>query len=178
MTSIYRFQIDLLAVPARFRSRFFSLAAADHFFEDLPRAFFSATAINALPLSRDRDGKGIETLKFLRVRMSEDQCGVLLFPEGTRTRTGDMGTFRSGIGMLAAGSPFPVVPCYLFGAFAAWPAGRRFPLPRKLKLYIGKPLVFAAEANDPEGWKRVARTLEEAVHTLKRMSESNNAVSV
>ena len=54
---------------------------------------------------------------------------LILFPEGTRSRTGEMGPFKPGIGALVAGTAAPVVPCYLSGAFAAWPPTSRLPRP-------------------------------------------------
>lgn len=156
----------LLALPVRLRSQTFPLAAADHFFGEIPAAFFTATFINALPMSRQGDGKGIETLRYLRRRMAEDKCGILLFPEGTRTRTGAMGRFRSGIGALVAGTDVPVVPCYLEGAYAAWPPTRRFPRPTAIRLFIGKPRTFLSAADGADECKKIAGCIEEAVNGI------------
>ena len=57
---------------------------------------------------------------------------LILFPEGTRTTTGQLGDFRPGIGALSPAPTIPVVPCYLDGAFAAWPKGKSLPRPCKL----------------------------------------------
>lgn len=93
----------------------------------------------------------------------EEPCGYVLFPEGTRTRTGATARFKRGVGMLVAGTHVPVVPCRLRGTFEAWPPHRRLPRPGKITLTVGPPLHFADVRNDPDGWIRVAADLESAV---------------
>src|SRR5262249_27413174 len=90
----------------------------------------------------------------------------ILFPEGTRSRTGAMGQFKPGLGAFVAGSALPVVPAYLNGAFAALPPHRRMPRPHRLTLHIGMPLVFSDTPNDRRGWASVADRCEEAVRHL------------
>ena len=65
--------------------------------------------------------------------------------------------------LAVACTPVPVYPCRLFGAFEAWPATRRCPKPGRVRLRVGEPLRFQGEANDADGWSRVAAALEEAV---------------
>jgi 1-acyl-sn-glycerol-3-phosphate acyltransferase len=102
----------------------------------------------------------------MRARLIEDELVYILFPEGTRSRDGAMGSFRPGLGAFVAGSQVPVVPCHIEGAFAAWPAVRRFPRPGKLRLRIGAPLHFADVAQDRTGWAEVAARSEAAVRAL------------
>ena len=44
----------------------------------------------------------------LRTRLLEEPIVYMLFPEGTRTRTGAIGRFKPGVGMLVAGTDIPV----------------------------------------------------------------------
>ena len=53
-----------------------------------------------------------------------------------------MGPFKPGIGQMLTGKNFPVLPCYLKGAYQAWPKRSKFPHPGKLSLYIGAPRSF------------------------------------
>jgi 1-acyl-sn-glycerol-3-phosphate acyltransferase len=152
------------ALPPRLSRSAFSLAAGEVFFSALPVAGFAAFAVNALPIWRKHTSEA--DLAFLRQRLAEDRLVFILFPEGTRSRTGAMGRFRPGIGALVAESEIPVVPCFLEGAHAAWPPERWLPRPRKLRLRIGAPLGFAARPNDRAGWLEVAATCETAVRAL------------
>ena len=160
--------LDVLALaapcPTRLRDRLFPIAAGDTFFESVPVAAFAALALNALPLWRKNcDPRDLEEL---RKRLVEEPCAYVLFPEGTRTRTGEMAIFKRGIGSLVASTLVPVVPCHLKGAFEAFPVHHKFPRPRKLTLTVGAPLRFPTVANDKEGWTEIAGKIEAEVRRL------------
>ncbi|RMI20838.1 1-acyl-sn-glycerol-3-phosphate acyltransferase [Pseudoroseomonas wenyumeiae] len=160
--------LDALSLAAMLRGpasrRAFALAAGDTFFTSVGSSAFAAWAVNALPVWRRRTSA--KDLNGLRQRLAEDELVFILFPEGTRSRSGAMGRFLPGIGALVAGGAVPVVPCYLEGAHAAWPAGRRWPRPGPLRLRIGPPLDFSATSDDKAGWMEVARRCEDAVRAL------------
>lgn len=158
----------MLAIPSKLRDRVFPLAAADHFFEDTKSATFTAMAINALPLSRKSKHKAQAEIDELRQRLLAGDTGLVLFPEGTRSRTGEMAPFKLGIGMLVAGTDIPVVPCYIDGAHAAFPAGRKLPKRCQVRLFIGEPMIFSAETADKDGYVRVSQALEARVRQLSR----------
>ncbi len=152
------------ALPRRLARRAFALAAGDTFFTSLPGAAFAAYAINALPVWRKHTTAA--DIDLWRARLLEDGAVLILFPEGTRSRTGAMSRFRPGIGTLVAGHPIPVVPCYLAGAHAAWPPTRRLPRPGRLHLVIGPALAFEATPADRAGTVAVASACEAAVRAL------------
>ena len=137
------------ALPPSAARKAFALAAGDTFFSSVPAAAFAAYAVNALPVWRSRTTAA--DLAALRARLVEDRVVFILFPEGTRSRTGTMAPFKPGIGALVAGTSVPVVPCWLEGAGAAWPAGQRLPRPGRLHLRIGPPLDFSTATPDRAG---------------------------
>ena len=65
-------------------------------------------------------------------QLVETPCGFILFPEGARSRDGKYLKFKSGIGMLVAGTDVPVVPCHLSGTLDALPAGCKVPRRRRI----------------------------------------------
>ena len=65
---------------------------------------------------------------------------VAVFPEGTRTRDGQLGDFRAGAAVAARRARVPVVPACIQGAFEAWPRSRALPLPRRVRVRFGEPL--------------------------------------
>src|SRR2546429_9159826 len=136
----------LSALPLRKLHRAFPAAASDYFFQSVPRLWIAAVIVNALPFARQ-----------MRVRQSLSLCEQLLtspgtiliiFPEGTRSTTGELREFKLGIGALVAGRDVPVVPCFIDGSFRAWPKGKRLPRPRKLRLFVGAPLNYRARSRD------------------------------
>jgi 1-acyl-sn-glycerol-3-phosphate acyltransferase len=155
----------LAALPVRRVHRAFPAAAADYFFSSVPRSALSVLFVNALPF--DRHAKGAESLEVCRELLARRGHVLILFPEGTRTLTGEVGHFRSGIARLVAGEPTPVVPCHLDGGFRAFPKGAALPRPRRLTLRIGEPMRFPDDApEDREAIARICAALRDAVVAL------------
>lgn len=154
----------LSALPIARLHHAFPAAAADYFFATPVAGALSGVFINALPFSRN--GQLRRTLENFRNLLAADGNVVILFPEGTRSTTGEIGTFKGGVGQLVAGSDVAVVPCHLDNAHRAWPKGKWLPRPRKLRLTIGEPMRFGHLARNRQNVARVASELETAVRQL------------
>jgi 1-acyl-sn-glycerol-3-phosphate acyltransferase len=152
------------ALPWRLCDCVFPVAAGDVFFSTPAMSLFAATLLNALPMWRKNCGA--HALDELRKRLVEEPCGLILFPEGTRSRDGALGPFKAGLGMLTAGTTVPVIPCHLSGTFQAFPPEARLPRPWKIRLKIGRPLVFDSVPNVRNGWNQIADLTEQAVRHL------------
>jgi len=64
-----------------------------------------------------------------------------IFPEGTRSETGELLPFQRGIVLLAKKTAATVVPAGIRGSFDAWPRDRRFPrLFRRCSVSFGAPM--------------------------------------
>src|SRR5204863_7971406 len=96
-------------------------------------------AVNSVPV--DRDGGGAAGLKAILGRLLAGG-GIILFPEGTRTRDGHLQPARSGIGLAVIKSEAPVVPVRVFGTFEAYGRHMRFPRPRRIIVKYGQPMLF------------------------------------
>jgi len=154
----------LCSVPLRRLHRTFPAAAADYFFSSVSRSFVSAILINALPF--DRKLKGGQSLTVCSELLNNEGNVLILFPEGTRTTTGKLGRFRSGIGRLLAGTDLKVIPCYLRGGLKAWPKGTAFPRPYRLHLRIGEPLTYSQLEKTAESVQLISQDLQQRVATL------------
>jgi len=152
-------------LPWHLRPDVFPIAAGDTFFKSRITAVMSALFVNALPMSRK--GGVSHSLADLRDRLAGSRCVYIIFPEGTRSRDGKMGPFKSGLGMMVAGTPISVVPCRLWGTFEALPPARRFARARKIRVRVGKPVQFDSICNDRQGWNQIAQTLQAAVAELE-----------
>ena len=68
---------------------------------------------------------------------------ALLFPEGTRSRTGELLPFKNAPFGLAIAAQVPVVPVYVGNTFEIMPKGRLFLRPRPIRIVIGEPISTA-----------------------------------
>lgn len=96
---------------------------------------------SAVPV--DRDGAGAKGLKAILNRLLAGG-GIILFPEGTRTRDGALLPARSGIGLIVIKSTAPVIPVRVFGTFAAYGRDLKIPRPYPVVVKYGRPMDFAA----------------------------------
>ena len=95
----------------------FPAAAQDFFFVSIPHLAIAAVVVNALPFNRQSNIR--QSLSLCRQLLENPGNILLIFPEGTRSTTGELGEFKSGIGLMLAGTEVPIVPCYLDGTFRA-----------------------------------------------------------
>jgi 1-acyl-sn-glycerol-3-phosphate acyltransferase len=86
---------------------------------------------NSVPV--DRDGGGAAGLKAILDRLLAGG-GIILFPEGTRTKDGHLQPARSGIGLVVIKSNAPVIPVRTFGTYEAY--GRHVKVPRPLGVVV------------------------------------------
>jgi len=128
---------------------------------------------NAVPV--DRDGGGAKGLKTILERLLAGN-GIILFPEGTRTKDGNLLPARSGIGLTVVKSAAPVVPVRVFGTFEAFGRHRKFPRPYRVAVKYGRPMNFEAlraeaktcdKARLKEIYQQVADEIMAAIATLE-----------
>ena len=128
---------------------------------------------NSVPV--DREGGGAKGLKAILDRLLAGG-GIILFPEGTRTRDGKLQPARSGIGLTVIKSNAPVVPVRVFGTFEAFGRHMRFPHPHRVIVKYGRPMYFEklrAEAKTcpkprvKEIYQEVANELMKAISKLE-----------
>lgn len=73
---------------------------------------------------------------------------VVVFPEGSRSKTGKVGTFKRGAFTLASEFNLPVVPLTIDGAFDVMPRQNKAPKPGTIKLIIHKPIAPSADMQE------------------------------
>jgi 1-acyl-sn-glycerol-3-phosphate acyltransferase len=131
--------LDPLVVGAPL-SRMVNFLARDTLFNSPVLAWY-LNRCRVVPV--DRDGRGPAGMKAILQRLAMGEI-ILLFPEGTRTLTGELQPGHSGIGWIVVKSEAPVVPVRNFGTFEALGRHGWFPKPSRLAVKYGKPLDFSA----------------------------------
>ena len=161
----------LAALPLRKLHRAFPAAASDYFFQSIPRLWAAAILANALPFARQARVR--QSLSLCRELLANPGTILIIFPEGTRSTTGEVGEFKSGIGALLAGRDVAVAPCFIDGSFQAWPKGKRFPRPRRVRLVVGMPRNYRDRGTDKIGICAIAAELRDAVNELRPTNGSH-----
>ncbi|MFZ5470874.1 MAG: AMP-binding protein, partial [Myxococcota bacterium] len=150
--------------------RLTALAARDYFFDTpLKRAYFG-NFTNLIPM--DRHGSLRESLK-LAGEALEQGFNLLIFPEGTRSVTGELLEFKPTLGYLALSYRVDVLPLYLKGTYDALPKGSILPKHKELEVRIGPVLEHAdmkarvSGLARSESYRLVTHLAEEAVRSLR-----------
>ncbi len=100
----------------------------------------------------DRDSGDVGAIKKVLQALAEDRA-VVLFPEGTRSMDGHLQKPKAGVGLMACKSGAPVVPCRVYGSFAAFGKGDKIPkFCTPVTIVFGRPIP-PAEYDDPNAGK-------------------------
>jgi 1-acyl-sn-glycerol-3-phosphate acyltransferase len=129
-------------------------------------------AMNVIPV--DRDGNDMAALKTVirKIRQGE---GVVLFPEGTRTRDGNLQPAQAGVGLVIAKTGAPVVPMRIFGAYEAFPRGAKRVRLHPIRVVVGNPIHFSPEelaGADRETYRRLGQRVMDEIAALELEPES------
>jgi len=160
---------------------FAMMAAKDYFFGSDKRKYYLNLLMNLIPIDRDADRKSIiDYLTACREFTKIDNRSLIIYPEGTRSKTGKIQSFKKGPAMISAELGLPIIPAHIKGTFNAWPKGKKFMRPSKITIKIGKP-IFPKEflCNDEtdssnfQAYRKITEELEKRVHEL--MESRNNA---
>jgi 1-acyl-sn-glycerol-3-phosphate acyltransferase len=166
--------ILMVASGMRFKD-FAMMAAKDYFFDNKKRKNFLGLLMNLIPINRQSNRKEmIDYLKACQEFLQKGKKVLIFYPEGTRSLSGKIQAFKKGPALTAVELGVPLVPAHIKGTFNAWPKGKIFMRPKRIKVNIGKP-IYPAEflnghANLQEEhfdvYTRVTKELEESVKIL------------
>lgn len=120
------------ALPRRLSRNLAAGAAADYFFNEKLKSLGTRLFFNAYPVDRG----GMRGHQGMSGRLLDDGVPLLIFPEGTRSRTGAMASFKSGVAALSIQHEVPVLPIALVGSYAAMPYGQKAPLSGRPDVHV------------------------------------------
>lgn len=84
-------------------------------------------------------GWGWQTLYEKSVRLLQNSCSLIIWPEGHRSRTGELGNFENGAFRLACESGYPIIPVCIKGTRKLMAPGQRFLTPSRVSVTILPP---------------------------------------
>ncbi|MEP6479537.1 MAG: lysophospholipid acyltransferase family protein [Rhodoglobus sp.] len=135
-------------------------AAADYFFDVKWRKWLTTLFFNAFAVERNSEGKRSGSSRALLER----RVPILIFPEGGRSKAGEIGRFKPGAAALSMATKVPVLPIALVGANLAMPRGVNWPKRGRMPVAVvfGEPML----AEDGESTESFSTRLAEAVRRL------------
>lgn len=138
----------------------------------VPILGWSIAAAGFIPVDRkerSRSGAAVEAA----LRRLEGGRSVVVFPEETRTPSGEMLPFKSGAAHLALRSGLPILPLGLAGTFRVLPRGTLQITPGRVVLAVGDPIETAGRS--PR--ERAALTEEARGKVLSLREEARSALT-
>ena len=123
-----------------------------------PAAYYLVTALfNVFPLPRRRDFQR----SFAHAGEALDRgMNVLVFPEGTRSVTGELAQFRPGIGLLAKQAMTAVLPVAIKGLGELKRGQGKWFRSGKIEVRVGEPVRFAPEDSEAAITERLHAEVE------------------
>lgn len=109
----------------------------------------------------------IRAVKALK-RSFDKGRSVVVFPEGTRSRTGEMLSFKKGAFHLAHAAGEPVIPVFIAGTHHVLRSGGFLVNKGPIRVYVGEPVAPSPYVED------FMRAGEEAVRDLKALAQAES----
>lgn len=152
-------------LPRRLSRYLAAGAAADYFFDVQWRKWLTTLFFNAFAIERNSEGKRSGSSRALLER----DVPLLIFPEGGRSKTGEMGNFKPGAAALSIATRVPCLPIALVGASAAMPRGVNWPKRGRypVSIVFGAPMLADAQESAEDFSRRLSdevRRLHASVH--------------
>lgn len=112
------------------------------------------------------DGRSIRKA----IRMLRHGHPMIIFPEGTRTRNGEVGEALPGFGFISQSANVPVVPMGIKGAYELWPHDKKFPAffqKKRIAAHFGKPMNVKKDSSKEE----LEEFSSEVMNEIKRLTQ-------
>lgn len=98
-------------------------------------------AVGTIPVDRD-GGSDVTAIKRVLQALKQGRT-IIMFPEGTRSPTGQLQPPKPGVGMFACRAQVPVVPARIFGSFEAFGKSGSVRPGTPVSVVFGRPLAPA-----------------------------------
>jgi 1-acyl-sn-glycerol-3-phosphate acyltransferase len=108
----------------------------------------------------DRQGPPLRSLR-TATELIRRGWNLLLFPEGTRSRSGEIGPFKGGVGLLAKMTGRPVVPVHVAGGATILPCGATIPRPGHAFVRFSDPIHLEAQESAADFTARLRRRIRD-----------------
>lgn len=92
-----------------------------------------------------------------------------VYPEGSRTETGEIGPIQKGVALVVRKAGVPIVPVAIDGSFQAWPKMRKLFRPHPIRVLYGPPMDMSGMKGE-QVVQRIDSTLRTMLAELRKNS--------
>lgn len=134
-----------------FAGKIATAAAKDYFFRGGVKEKFARSFFNVFPIERQKSSRE-NSVRGLSKKIVQAKIPLLIFPEGTRSKTGEIGEFHTGIFRTAIQENAVILPIAILGAREVLPKGKSFLKMKfrgKICVTIGE-ILTAEKTDSPE----------------------------
>ena len=141
-------------------------APEENNFYKIPLISWFMRKAKSIPLIR---GRGVNQEGVSRLISAVKNGGMLhIYPEGTRSRDGEIGKPKLGVGRIVCETGTPVLPVYHQGLERILPIGAKsIGFGREIRIAIGEPLYFEKELkmnNNIRTWRAITDRIMDSIH--------------
>jgi 1-acyl-sn-glycerol-3-phosphate acyltransferase len=155
--------LDPVLVGVQLR-RHVSFIAKSQLFE-MPGLGWLIPRLNTFPVRRGESD--VSAIKEALRRVHEGQI-LTMFPEGTRSRDGNLLPIQAGIALMVKRAEAPVIPAVVDGSRRAWGRGRKFPTGAPVRLMYGPPMELG-KMKGPQIVELIDQTFRRMLGELRRI---------
>lgn len=176
MVANHASNLDPFLVGTSLHREVYFLAKIELFKPIILKAILSS--LNAFPIKRG----AVDRKAFAKcLQILKEQKVLLLFPEGTRSKDGNLQEGHAGAGMIIIKAKInfntPIIPVYIHGSHKALPKGKFFPKLSPIQVKFGPPIEYPKEIlNSPnkDSYQKAVNIAMEKIKALKRSIDENN----
>jgi len=131
-----------------------------------------------IPVNR-KDEKSRKEAAEKAIAALKNEASIVIYPEGTRSRTGELHEGRCGVAKIFLKTGVPILPVGIKGTFDLMPPGKAWPKFKKMiEINVGKPLIFEKELLETQTLDEKSGRYQEIIEQIaeKIMKEIANLI--
>ena len=124
------------------------------------------SALGGIPI--ERKGNTVSAMQRASTILKSRHCMLMIHPEGTRTRNGQLGNFKNGTARLSLETQTPIIPVYIKGAYEIYSPNQKLPhlfdfkKKKKYDLFVtfGSPIFPESSTTEIELTSKIRNSIE------------------
>ena len=116
-------------------------------------------------VDRNNTSDAIDSLNELKSDIKNTPRSVVVFPEGTRSSSNQLQSFKKGAAVLSINTGLPIIPVYIMGSFDWWDTKNFRKNSNKIVVNFGKPII--TENKQYEDRENITNSIKKEITKLQ-----------